>query len=87
MTATQSLKIFEVLGKHFNNPEDARIVVTEIEQIIETKIAEKKDILSSKEDLLKMQIEMEKRFNLLTIWIVATFIALASIIIAVPKLK
>jgi len=94
MTAAQSLKIFEVLGKHFNNNEDARIVVTEIEQIIETKISEKKDVLATKEDIgllredfLKLQIDMEKRFNQLTIWIVGTFIALAGIIIAVTKLK
>lgn len=86
MTAAQSLKIYEVLGKHFNNAEDARTVVTEIEQIIETKITEKKDILATKEDLLKLQIDMEKRFNQLTIWIVGTFIALAGIIIAIAKL-
>ena len=41
MTAAQSLKIYDVLGKHFHNAEDARVVVTEIEQIIETKIADK----------------------------------------------
>ena len=86
MTAAQSLKIYEILGKHFNNVEDAKTVVTEIEQIIETKIAEKKDILATKEDLLKLQVDMEKRFNQLTIWIVGTFIALAGIIIAVTKL-
>ena len=86
MTAAQSLKIYEILGKHFNNAEDARTVVTEIEQIIETKITEKKDILATKEDLLKLQIDMEKRFNQLTIWIVGTFIALAGIIIAIAKL-
>jgi len=45
------------------------------------------DVLATKEDLLKMQIDMEKRFKQLTIWIVATFIALAGIIIAVTKLK
>ena len=56
-------------------------------QIIETKIAEKKDVLATKEDVLKLQIDMEKRFNQLTIWIVATFIALAGIMIAVTRLK
>ena len=93
MTAAQSLRIYEILGKHFNNVEDAKTVVTEIEQIIETKIIEKKDILATKEDLvkvredfLKLQIDMEKRFNQLTIWIVGTSIALAGIIIAVTKL-
>ena len=93
MTAAQSLKIYEILGKHFNNAEDAKTVVTEIEQIIETKIIEKKDILATKEDLvivredfLKLRVDIEKRFNQLTIWIVGTSIALAGIIIAVTKL-
>ena len=100
MTAAQSLKIYDILGRHFNNIEDARIVVTEIEEIIETKIVEKKDTLATKEDIgflknemiklredsLKLQIDMEKRFNQLTIWIVGTSFALAGIVIAVVKL-
>jgi hypothetical protein len=42
MTAAQSFRIYEILGKHFSSMEDAKIVVTEIEQIIETKIDSKK---------------------------------------------
>ncbi len=90
MTAAQCFKIYEVLGKHFHNAKDARVVVTEIEQIIETKISDKKDILATKEDIgllrldfLKLHIDMEKRFNQLTIWIVGTTIALAGLIIAI----
>ena len=52
------------------------------------------DVLATKEDITKlqlsqkeMQIDMEKRFNQLTIWIVGVFIALSGIIIAVAKLK
>jgi hypothetical protein len=86
MTASQSLKIYEILGKHFNNTEDAKIVVTEIEQIIETKILEKKDLLATKEDISQIRIDIEKRFNQLIIWIVGTFIALTGIFIAVMKL-
>ena len=37
MTATQSFKIYEVLQRHFKNNDDAKIVVQEIEQIVETK--------------------------------------------------
>jgi len=54
MTAAQSFKIYEVLGKHFNNAEDAKIVVTEIEQIIESKIADKKKKKVSKSLLIKI---------------------------------
>ncbi len=51
MTAAQRFKTYEILGKHFNNVEDAKSVVSEIEQIIETKIAEKKDIRATKDDV------------------------------------
>lgn len=37
MTATQSLKIYEVLNKHFKNPEDAKTVVEQIEQMLRKK--------------------------------------------------
>lgn len=35
MTSTQSFKIYEILQKHFNNSDDAKIIVQEIEQIVE----------------------------------------------------
>ncbi len=38
MTATQSFKIYEVLQRHFKNNDDAKIVVQEIEEIIEAKL-------------------------------------------------
>ena len=41
MTAAQSARIYEILGKHFNNSEDAKTVVTEIEEIIDNKIEAK----------------------------------------------
>ena len=69
MTTTQSFRIYEVLQRHFKNSDDAKIVVQEIEQIIETKIENKANILATKgdiallkEDLLKFQIDVEKRF-------------------------
>ncbi len=104
MTLAQSFKIYEVLGKYFSNADDAKVIVTEIEEIIETKFTEKKDVLVTKEDLAKMQtsfkedmaklrednlkhqIDVEKRFNQLIIWIVGTAIALGGLIIAVTKL-
>jgi len=52
MTSTQSFKIYEILQKHFNNSDDAKVIVQEIEQIVENKLESKKDVLSTKEDLL-----------------------------------
>ena len=86
MTVSQSFQIYEILDKYFKNPDDAKSVVTEIEQIIDTKLNEKKDALVTKEDLMRLQIDIEKRFNQLLIWLVATFIAFSGIVIAVIKL-
>jgi len=44
MTTSQSLKIYEVFGKYFNNAKDVKI--------IETNISDKKDVVCTKEDLL-----------------------------------
>ena len=81
MTAAQSLKIYEVLGKHFNNAEDARTVVTEIEQIIESKIADKKDTLATKEDITKLESKIAETKVDLIKWVFTFFAALSVMII------
>lgn len=81
MTAAQSLKIYELLGKHFQNNEDARIVVTEIEQIIETKINEKKDILATKEDIKNLEVKIAETKVDTIKWVFAFFAAVALMII------
>ncbi len=93
MTTTQSFKIYEILQRYFKNNDDAKIVVQEIEQIIEAKVDSKKDILATKEDLsllkedlLRFQIDVEKRFNSLILWIVGTGIGIVGLIFTVIKL-
>ena len=63
MTSTQSFKIYEILQKHFNNSDDAKILVQEIEQIVENKLEGKKDVLSTKEDLLIAKLDLSDRIN------------------------
>ena len=86
MTATQSFKIYEVLQRHFKNNDDAKIVVQEIEQIVETKVESKMTILTTKEDLLKLQVDVEKRFNSMILWIVGTGIGVVGLILSIIKL-
>ena len=93
MTTTQSFKIYEFLQRHFNKKDDAKIVVQEIEQIIEAKLESKSNLLSTKEDistlkqdLLRFQIEVEKRFNNNIIWIVSTGIAVVGLILSIIKI-
>lgn len=93
MTTTQSFKIYEVLQRYFKNNDDAKIVVQEIEQIIEAKVDAKKDVLATKqdihllkEDLLKFQVDVEKRFNANILWTVGTGIAVVGLIFTIIKL-
>lgn len=99
MTTTQSFKIYEILQRHFKNNEDAKVVVQEIEQIVEAKIESKFNILTTKgdlalikedifmfkEDFYKFQINVEKRFNSLILWVVGTGIAVVALIFTMMK--
>lgn len=59
MTATQSLKIYEILQRHFNNDADARIIVQEIEQIVENKFETRINELSPKSEVQLLRKDME----------------------------
>jgi hypothetical protein len=70
MTATQSLKIYEILNKHFKNEEDAKVVIQQIEEIVEEKVNNKKDILLTKEDKIDLIDRINKSKLEPIIWIV-----------------
>ncbi len=68
MTAAQSLKIYEVLNKHFGDTADATTVVTEIEQIVENRLDQRAAILATKADVAEVKVDIIK-------WMVGFFIA------------
>lgn len=81
------------MQRHFKSNEDAKVVVQEIEQIIEAKLENKSNILATKEDifllsqeLLKFRIDVEKRFNGNIIWIVSTGIGVVGLVLSIIKL-
>lgn len=93
MNATQSFKIYEILQKHFKDDADAKAVVSEIEQAIENKLAEKKDVLATKEDMNRIDLRItglevlfERRFNNLIMWLVGTALVTVGLIFTVIKL-
>jgi len=77
MTAAQSLKIYETLNKHFNNSEDAKLVVEQIKQIVEEKINSKKDILLTKDDKIELLNRIDSNFK----WQIGVMITLFGIVI------
>ena len=74
ITATQSFKIFELLNKHFKNEQDAKLLVAEIENTIETRFQSEKDHLATREDVVNVKVEIIR-------WVFAFFVMLALIII------
>ena len=60
ITATQSFAIFEILNRHFKNEHDAKLLVKEIENVIEGRFQAERDRLSTKEDVANAKAEILK---------------------------
>lgn len=93
MNATQSFRIFEILQKHFGNEADAKAIVSEIEQVVDNRINERKEVLATKEDISRVDLRItalevlfERRFNNLIMWIVGTALVSIGLIFTVLKL-
>lgn len=69
MTASQSLKIYEILQRHFNNDADAKIVVQEIEQIVENKFEQSKNSFATKEDIGQLRVSIQEDIGQLRVFI------------------
>ncbi len=82
---TTDIELFQILRQRIGEKEAESLVA-----FVDAKIKENNEnnlkILTTKEYLLNLQVEIEKRFNQQIIWIVATGIALAGLVIAFSKL-
>ena len=58
LTATQALRLYQVLMRHINNEEDAKTIVTEMESSIDNKFVEASNKLATKEDVLNLKLEL-----------------------------
>jgi diacylglycerol kinase family enzyme len=72
MTAAQSLKLYDIPGKYFKDPEDTHAVVTQIEQVVEDKLESKKGIFLTKDDKIDLIDRINKSKVETIIWIVGT---------------
>ncbi len=59
MTATQSLKLFEISKRYFQNENDARSFVEEIETVVENKFFSEKKEFSSKIEVEFLRKDVE----------------------------
>ena len=79
------IKLFEMLKAKLGK-EEAEAFVEILEKKVDRKFEEAKQTLVIKEDLLKLLVEIEKRFNQQIIWTVGTGIAVAGLVLAIIKL-
>lgn len=87
VTASQTLKIYELLNKHFKNEEDAKNLVQEIEQVIDVKFQSEKDRLATKEDVAKLETRIEQGFKDQLKWLIVLMMGFSSLIVAVIKMS
>jgi hypothetical protein len=81
MTATQSLKLYQIANRYFKNEEDATAFVSEIEIVVDEKLESKKDIFLTKDDKIDLMEKMSKDKIDLIKWMVGIFITLALMIV------
>lgn len=75
MTADQSLKLFEIVNRHFKNEEDARAFVSEIDKLVTERSKEEARYSATKEDLSAAKIDLIK-------WMFGFWVTLVLLILA-----
>jgi hypothetical protein len=93
VTASQTLKMYELLNKHFKNNEDAKAIVVSIEDIVDNKFNIEKDRLATKEDIhsvnqriSSLETRLEQGFKDQLKWLIVLMVGLSSLTVAVIKL-
>lgn len=93
VTASQTLKMYELLNKHFKNTEDAKVIVASIEEIVENKFNDQRNLLATKDDIFclksdisKLEIRMEQGFKDQLKWTIVLMLGMTSLFVAAIKL-
>jgi hypothetical protein len=59
MSSAQSLKVYDILKKHFKDDADSKTVIEGVEMIIDKKMDQSKEILATKKDLSEFRTELK----------------------------
>lgn len=93
VTASQAVKMYELLNKYFKNKEDAQAVVASIEDIVDNKFSTERDRLATKEDIYKvnqniavLETRLEQGFKDQLKWLIVLMVGLSSLMVAIIKL-
>jgi len=65
MSSEQTFRLFTIVNKHFKNEEDSRLLVAEIEQVVDQKFDLEVRILATKADLTTLREDVKEEINTL----------------------
>lgn len=93
MTASQSLRLYELTLEFIPDKDKAKEYVARIEETVDQKFLEKEKILATKSDIALLQNDIvvlrkeiaESKVDIIK-WVVGSIVAMAGLIIAVVKL-
>ena len=97
ITVQQTFKLYEIINRYFKNDTDSRELVSEIEQVMDSKVEIKMNDYATKKDLLELRFDlkrditvlrsdMEKCFREQLKWIIVLILGSMSVTITVVKL-
>lgn len=93
ITFTHTFKIYEMLNKYFQNEEDARLLASGIEEMVnqrfqseKERLATKMDIMELKGDISQLKVRMKQAFRDQLKLIASLIGGLAVILVVVIKL-
>jgi hypothetical protein len=81
MTSTQTFKLYELANRYFKNQADAQDFITEIENVVDNKFTERKEILATKIDIAEMRTEIHKSKNALMWALIVMILPLYALIV------
>ena len=73
ISASKSFAIHEIINRYFKNDQDARLLVQEIEQVIDDRFQSEKSILATKSDISEIRIEIKDTKAELLKWMIILF--------------
>ncbi len=79
MTASQSLRLYELTLEFIKDKDKAKEYVARIEEVVEQKFKDKETILTTKTDLAEAKVDIIK-------WLVATGIGITGLVVTLVKL-
>ncbi len=86
MTATQSLRLYELTSEFISDKDKAKEYVARIEEVVDQKFKDKESILATKLDISLLNKEIAEAKVDIIKWLVATGIGITGLVVTLVKL-